>query len=320
MKLKTFTATSMPQAMNDIRQVFGENAVIVSSLRCPDNTVRLIVAAEDKGATGFLEEEKNRRAARLAYFKNLLEPHGVPESYYERLLNAISRKSSKLAEEKWLAAAFEELYVFKSIEPLKKNGLYVFLGAAGCGKTTAVAKAAYHAKLNKLKVACITLDKQKACGAAELARYAGWMNISCTYLNEINKLNETVTMLRLSHDVILIDTPALNPYLEEDLEQIHAIKMQLSDAEMIYVQAAGTDYVEARMQGAFFAKGGCTVLLGTKLDLTRRYGGLLECALFGSYQWGGWSKSNKITDYLLEAGSGNLNNIMRGILSKREDD
>lgn len=319
MKLKTFSAANMPQAMSDIRQVFGDNAVIISSLRCPDNTVRLIVATEEKEAALGADDE-NRRAIRRQYFKNLLEPHGVSDSYYERLLNAISRKSAKLAEDKWLSAALEELYVFKSIEPLHKNGLYVFLGAAGSGKTLAVAKTAFYAKTNKLKVACITLDKKKACGAAELARYAGWMNISCSYLNEISKLNETVTMLRLSHEVILIDTPAYNPYSEEDLNQVRQIKTQLSDGEMIYVQPAGMDYKEARRQGALFAKAGCTTLLGSKLDLTRHYGGLLESALFGSYQWGGWSNSNKITDYLLEAGSGNLNNILRGILSKREED
>ncbi len=319
MKLKTFFADSIPAAMTAVKQTFGENAVIISSGRLPNHTVRLVVAIEEKETEADFPDQEIRQK-RAAHFQNLLAPHGVFDSYYERLLNALSRKSAKLTEEKWLVAALEEMYVYKSIAPLKKNDVYVFLGAAGSGKTTAVAKAAFQAKSSHLKVACITLDRQKVCGAAELERSAGWMNIVCTCLSDISKLNETVTVLRLTHDVILIDTPAYNPYNPSDLERINEIKTQLSDAEMIYTQQAGLDCKEAETQGALFAKAGCTVLLGTKLDGARTVGGLLQTALFGSYQWGGWSKSNKITDYLLEAGSGTLNNIIRGMLCKREDD
>lgn len=318
MKLRAFSAESIPEAMNEIKQVFGEKAVIISSSRCSDNTVRLIVASEESEIYSN-EGTEELRQRRLSYFKNLFSPHHVFDSYYERLLNALSKKSVKLTEEKWLISALEEMYAYKSIAPIKKNGVYLFLGNAGCGKTTTIAKIAFHTQLNQLKVACITLDRQKACGAAELARYAGWMNIMCTYLNDLSKLNETVTVLRLTHDVILIDTPAYNPYNTADLEQIHQMKMQLLDAEIIYVQQAGMDCWEAQTQGALFAKAGCTILLGTKLDTVRSYGSLLQTVLYGSYQWGGWSKSNKITDFLLEADSSNLNNIIRGIL-KREDD
>ncbi len=319
MKLKTFFADNIPEAMMAVKQTFGENAVIISSGRLPNHQVRLVVAIEENNPEqNSLDQEIRQK--RAAYFQNLLASHGVFDSYYERLLNALSRKSVKLTEEKWLVTALEEMYVYKSIAPLKKNDVYVFLGSAGSGKTTALIKAAFQAKSNRLKVACITLDRQKVCGAAELERSAGWMNIVCTCLNDLARLNETVTVLRLSHDVILIDTPAYNPYNPADLAQINEIKTQLSDAEMIYTQQAGLDCKEAETQGALFAKAGCTVLLGTKLDLAHSVGGLLQTALFGSYQWGGWSKSNKLTDYLLEAGSGTLNNIIRGMLYKREDD
>lgn len=319
MKLKTFTADSIPEAMIEIKQTFGENAVIISSVRCPNHTIRLIAAVEEDSLYADKPDEE-LRSRRMAYFKNVLASHRVFDSYYERLLNALSRKSSKLSEEKWLVAALEEMYVYKSIAPLKKNDVCIFLGTPGSGKTTAAAKAAFEAKSNHLKVACITLDHQKACGATALVRYTGWMNIVCTYLSDIAKLNETVTVLRLTHDVILIDTPAYNPYNSSDLAQIYEIKKQLSDAEMIYTQPAGLDCQEARTQGALFAKAGGTVLLGTKIDSARSLGGLLETALFGSYQWGGWSKSSKITDYLVEAGSGNLNNIIREMSIKRKED
>lgn len=321
MKLKTFLAPTIPEAMSSVRQVFGENAVIISSVRTPDNSVRLIVASDND-----IQEKPNQSPTdslsqqRLIYFQSVLETHHLPESFFIRLLNSTVRRSSKTTEEKLLISVLDDIYDFKSVEPAQKNGLYVFIGNSGCGKTTTVVKLAMHAKLNKLKVACVTLDRKKVCGALELARYLGWLDVHCTYLNDISKLNETITVLRLSYDVIFIDTPAYNPYDIKDLNEIKQIKTQVSEANMVYIQQAGMDCTEAQTQGVLFAKAGCTILLGSKLDTARNYGGLLQTALFSSYQWGGWTKSCKVSDYVLKATPEHLSRIVKGILVEKEED
>ena len=98
------------------------------------------------------------------------------------------------------------------------------------------------------------------------------------------------------------------------------IKTQLSDAYMVYIQPAGMDYTEAQTQGAMFSKSGCTILLGSKLDMARNYGGLLQTALFSSYQWGGWTKSCKVSDYVLKGTPEYLSRIIKGVLTEKEED
>lgn len=322
MKLKTFKASGIPEAMTAIRQTFGENAVIVSSVRLPDNQVKLIVASEATSLSSDkpVEAEKTKRIHRLHYFQSRLRQHVLPESYFERLVNGVVRKSIKITEEKLLMTAFSEMYAFKPLVPLKKNNVFVFVGNAGCGKTMVVAKMAFQAKLQKLKVACITTDRRKVYGSGELARYMGWMDISCTYLDDYAKLNETVTVLRLTNDIILIDTSAISPYNTQEMKQLKTIKEQLSDADIVYVQSAGMSYQEAQTQGLIFAQNGCSILFATKLDMIRDYGGLLQTAFVGNYRWGGWSSSSKVADRLISVNAEQLGQLITGTLSDKEDE
>ncbi len=313
MKLKTFMANSIPEAMSEIRRVFGENAVIVSSFRTKERGVKLIVATEESPETSEtpIQEELRKNEQRHNYFETVLKHRSLPAALIERFVGAVARKSMKTAEDKLLKAAVSELYTYKSIEPLKKSGLCVFAGSGGCGKTTAVAKIAWHAKIQKIKTALITLDTRKAGSVTELVRYAALMDMSCTVLSDWEQLNETVTMLRLNYDLILIDTPALNPYQPVDVTRLQQIRTQVADADMIYVQAAGMDCYEAQTQGIVFAKAGCTRMLVTKLDAAVSYGGFLQSALFSAYQFVGFVCSGKVTDYICAATPDNLVRLLK---------
>ena len=44
MRLKTISASSVPEAMKEVRDVWGEEAVIVSSLKLSDGRIQLVVA------------------------------------------------------------------------------------------------------------------------------------------------------------------------------------------------------------------------------------------------------------------------------------
>lgn len=320
MKLKTFFAASIPEAMSEIRQIFGENAVIISSYRTKDKGVKLIVATEEneKSAPGLIHEEMRKNEQRRTYFQKILAHRQVSGEFIERLVGALVHKSAKTAEEKLLPRALSELYAYKSIEPLKKNGLLVFVGTAGCGKTTAIAKIAWHAKTLKTKTALISLDTRKP--AHELARYADLLNASYTTLSDWQKLNETVTMLRLNYDLILIDTPAFNPYDKADIDRLKTIKIQVADADLIYVQAAGADCHEAQTRGAVFARYGCTQVLVSQIDLATSYGGFLQSAVFSAYQLAGFMRSAKITDFIEPATPENLAALLKTGKTEGDDE
>ncbi len=322
MKLKTFMANSIPEAMSEIRRVFGENAVIVSSFRTKERGVKLIVATEENHEISDtpIQEELHKNEHRRNYFETVLKHRNLPNALIERLVGAVARKNTKTVEDKLLKSALTELYVYKSIEPIKKNGLYVFVGAGGCGKTTAVAKMAWRAKTQKMKTALITLDTRKSGSVTETVRYAALMEMSCTVLSDWEQLNETVTMLRLNYDLILIDTPAFNPYNGADVHRMQQIRTQIADADMIYVQAAGMDCHEAQTQGVVFARAGCTRMLVTKLDAAVSYGGFLQSAVFNAFQLAGFTTSGKITDYIGVATPENLVRLLKsGTLDGEEE-
>ena len=107
MKLKTFFADSIPSAMSDIRQVFGEKAVIVSSFRTNDKGVRLIVATEEQDVffNSPIQDEMRKSKQRRTFFKNMLSHRHLSDEYIERLVNAVARKSIKTSEDKLLSRA-----------------------------------------------------------------------------------------------------------------------------------------------------------------------------------------------------------------------
>ena len=48
MKIKTIFAPSIPKAMEEIRDLYGEQAIIISTSRVSNKGVKLIIATEEK--------------------------------------------------------------------------------------------------------------------------------------------------------------------------------------------------------------------------------------------------------------------------------
>lgn len=323
MKLKTFFSPNVPSAMEEIRTLFGEDAIIVSAHRTDNKGVKLIVATEekntDKNLNQKLSDPKNQN--RFSFFQEALKHHHLPNSFIERLVQNTQRKNSKTADERLITYAISETFNFKSIFPPQNNRIYILAGNAGSGKTLTALKMAFQAKKDKKKPALITLDTFKTGGSFELATAAQLMKIPCTVLKETKSLNETVTMMRLNADYIIIDTPALNPYLSLHLDRLKAIKQQITEAEMILTMQGGLETSEAITQGALFAKAGCSSLIATKLDCSKMYGSLLQTALNNQLSFAGFSLSGKVTDALVDATPISLTRLLcNPDLFEQEDD
>lgn len=309
MKLKTFFSPDMPTAMNEIREHLGEDAIVVSAHRIENKGIKLIVATEGKQVEA--DDKQNlKNKERFNYFQKALQLHDLPESFIERLVQNTQRKSGKATDERLLAAAFNELFSFCSVYPPQNNRVYVLVGNAGSGKTRCAVKMAFQAQKAKLKPALVTLDTVKIGGSTELETVAKMMKIPCTIVRDIKDLNETITIIRLSANYIIVDVPAFNPYLSTHLEKLKSIKQQLSDAEMILTMPAGLNTQESITQGSLFAKSGCSSLIATKLDCARTYGNLLQTTLHNQLNWAGLSISDKISDALFETTPSTLSHIL----------
>lgn len=303
MKLKTFFAANVPAAMEEIRSLLGEEAIIVSAHRIDNKGVKLIVATEEKNIDKVLNPRINdpKNQQRFSYFHNILKGQKLPDSFVERLVQCTMRKSNKTVDEKLLTAAFNELFNFRLIYPSQNNRLCVMVGNAGSGKTLCTAKLVFQAQKAKQKPAVVTLNPVKIGGHFELQTLTKIMKIPFIVVQDIKDLNETITMLRLSSNYIIVDTPALNPYISAHMEKLKNIRQQLSDAEIILTMPAGLEAQEAITQGSLFSKNGCSSLIATHLDCTRIYGGLLQTALYNQFQWTAISASSKIQEALFQA-------------------
>lgn len=318
MKLKTFFAPSIPQAIDEIRTIYGDNAVIISTTRANPNGVKLIVATEEKVSEDDLFNSLNdeRKKSRKLYFQSLLKMQELPDSFIERIVQTSLKKTTKTLDSKLLDFTFSELFHFKPLYPICPNTIYVFIGNAGSGKTLTLKKMALQAKKEGLKTAIVTLDTKKSGAVSDMQAFSKMLEVSCTVVKSTKELNETLTMLRLSADYILVDTPSINPYKEKELDFLKSIKQQLSDAEFILTLPAGLDPQESIAQGALFTKSGCNLLIATKLDCTIKYFNLLQTLLYNQLYCTAFCLSDKIVDAPIEANSENLTKLFTSSVFK----
>ncbi len=311
MKLKTFFAPSVPEAMQEIRDLYPDNAVIVSATKI-DKGVKLIIALQENVSQEdlFTALTDERIDSRKNFFSTLLTHQAFEDVFIQRLVQASLKKGTKVAQEKLLSHAFSELYSFKPLYPILKNAIYVLTGNAGSGKTLLAKKMAFQAKKEGLKTALVTLDTIKSGAVSDLKQFAQMLKIPITVTQNIKDLNESLTMMRLSADYILVDTPSINPYKQTDLEKLKFMRSQLMDAEFVLTMPAGLDAQEAVSEGALFYKHGCTSLIATKLDCAVRYYNLFKTTVYNQLSWSAFSFSENITHPPVEATAQNLATLL----------
>lgn len=297
MKLKTFTARTIPEAMDAIRTELGDEVLIVSSVRLQTGGVQLIVATEETNADVALEEalygapEEHHVAALRA----TLNVHHTPALLIERLALTVSESKRKTAEH--LLEEALSIFTFSPLITSKTKRAFVLTGPAGGGKTIAVAKLAVEAVLKKMSVCVITLDTQKAGGVEQLSAFTSVLKIPLKTIKNTAELDLALQAERLKSDLILIDTPAVNPWIVTDMGQIAELK-QIEGVETLLTMPAGLDSAESGEIADAFSRAGCTRLIATRLDTSRSYGNLLYAAHMGQLSFACFSNTSAVTEPL----------------------
>lgn len=300
MRLKTVSAPTLPEAMETIRQTLGEEAVIVSSLRMPGGDIRLIVAvgdtAEDKRLETVLQKTDNDPCTDK--LRTLLTLHRVPELLIQRILKTVITNTETRSDIRTaLTNAFQTLFTFAPIAPVKTKRAFLMTGLPAGGKTIALVKWAVSAALQKTKVCIMTLDTQKAGALAGLQAYTDLLNIPLVSVT-MDTLPETVNTYRQTSDLILIDSAGLNPWMATDMATLTHINHACQGIEPVLVMPAGTDSVEAGEIASIFSGFGCTRLITTRLDTSRTFGNILNAAYAGSLSLANFSTTPTAADAL----------------------
>lgn len=313
MRLKSFYAKTMTDAMQMVRDALGEDAIIVATREEKGGKSVRVTAAieEDRGIAfeiGQDEEEFARDDGWLQYddehdgdnalneaIIDVMLKHGVPEDVMDHIVSCASVME---VEEPAVAliGAFDTLFNFTPLPTKAYKKALMFIGVPGSGKTLAVAKQAARAVLNGVRVAVITTDTVRAGGFEQLQAFTKVMGI------DLLKAKTPADLARLLKEVeeagqVVIDTAGCNPFDKGEMKALAKL-IVAGDVEPVLVMPAGLDASESGEIGRIFSALGVFRLLPTRLDLARRLGGLLAAAHHGNLSFSDVSANAQVADGL----------------------
>lgn len=293
MRLRTFTAPSIGEAMRQVRDVLGADAVILSTEQT-GKTVKLTAAIDAAAAM-----PTNGAAAVPPVsgddIESALRYHGVPKSLTDWLL-ATAADLEGASPHQALTAALRARFDFKPLIERKPAKPILLAGLPGAGKSSTLAKLAARAKVNGWAATAITCDLAKAGAIEQLATYAKALEIPAFRAKDAATLRRAVAKAD-ADGLILIDTLGTNPLKAADLALLRELA-EASSADIVLVMAAGGDPVESAELAAGYAEAGATRLVATKIDVARRYGGILAAAEAGRLAFAGLGSSPEIASGL----------------------
>ena len=281
MRLKSFTADSMPEAMKAVREHFGPDAVILSSVpQGPNGAIRVTAALEDTPLEDFGPGAAGTPPAGVIdAVAGALAYHRLPNLLTDRILAAAAMMQATDAALALAGALDAEL----AFAPLAETsaGRFLMLGLPGSGKTSTAAKLTMQAKLGGRPATIITLDGGKAGGRDQVAAFARALDVPLVEAADPSALPACLDEVPDSH-LVVIDTPGSNPYDAAALALLGEA-VQAAAAEPVLILAAGGDPVEAAEAAEAFASAGTGRMVATKLDAARRLGGILSATCVGAW-------------------------------------
>lgn len=274
MRLKTFTAPNMAEAMKLVKEHLGDDAIIVSEEKDPStNGVRLTAAmemVEEDDWDSFDEDGGDI----LDEITDALTHHNVPGELSDKL----SRMSGTLEADDALMAlsgALDQVFKFQPIATSAKRPI-MLVGMPGAGKTVTIAKLAARAVMAKKRVSVITTDAMRAGGYEQLEAFTKVMRCELLRAETPGELQDAL-LAGQGADLTLIDCAGSNPFDPADLKEQKRL-IDAAEADVVAVMAGGGDPLDAIDMARAYRKIGARRLLITRLDIARRLGSILAAA------------------------------------------
>jgi flagellar biosynthesis protein FlhF len=259
MRLKLYRAACVAEAMAQVRADLGLDALILATRRV-GNGVEVTAALEPEEDEPPLRLPEPARLAALRF-------HGVPEPLLDGLLHG------DLPDAVSAAVAFASLDLAPGSRPL------LLVGPPGAGKTLSVARLATRLVLAGDAPMVITADGRRAGAMEQLAAFTRLLGLNLVAASHPVTLARAVAR-RPPGVPVLIDAPGTDPFDPTQREEIAALAATVN-AVVALVVPAGQDPAEAADIACAFAEAGATLLIVTRLDITRRLGGVLAAGSQG---------------------------------------
>ncbi|MGQ0527400.1 MAG: ATP-binding protein [Alphaproteobacteria bacterium] len=305
MRLKSFHAKTLKEAMQMIRDTLGEDAVIVATREeNGGKSVRVTAAIEPafEIGKGFGSEhdwlqydEEDEQSAVAEELTDVLLRHSVPEEIMDQILSCatvIGVEQPGIA----LMAALEHLFGFKPLPRKETKQAIMLVGPPGSGKTLATAKIAARAVLGSHNVGVISCDTTRAGGIEQLQAFTKLLRVDLQKADNEDQLAAHLTAMR-DLDVVVVDTAGINPFNKDDVKDLARL-LGAGNITPHMVLAAGGDADECAEMARVFSALGVQSLLSTRVDIARRFGGLLSAAHYGTLSFTDASITPKVADGL----------------------
>ncbi len=279
MRLKSFHGNSMAEAMKQVRDTLGDDAIIVATREEEGGGIRVTAAIDDTHtppapkvsaqADKVLAPEEDV----LDVIADALYRHGVPANLAERLMTLVGNfavADPLLA----LSAAFDQAFSFKPLQDLSADKPLLLLGPPGSGKTIVAAKLATKAVLAGKKPTVITTDFVRAGGVEQLAAFTRLLNIPLVEVEDAYALEGALAVHKAP---LIIDTAGCNPWQSESLTELQTLTRQ-AGGDACLVLPAGMEAQEGAELAQHFQQQGVNQLIITRCDVVRRVGSMLAIA------------------------------------------
>ena len=239
--------------MQDIRAELGGDALILSTRRTRSG-VEVTAGVETIAPMPPAEPARQQ----------LLAWHGLP--------TAVGAKLQTGALPFALQAGFRFARLdFAGAPPL------LCVGPPGAGKTLTIVRLATRLVLAGQTPLILSTDSCRAGAHSQLLAYTAVLGIR---LVAIDNQADISRALQDQSGPVLIDTAGCSPYDPAGLGELAATGKR-AGARIALVLPAGQDAMESQDAATAFAAAGASLLIATKLDISRRIGGVLAAAAVG---------------------------------------
>lgn len=314
MRLKSFTAQTMKDAMRMVKESLGEDAIIIATKEEQGGKSVRVTAAIDPMEEEFNDFEQDFEGRETSQEEDWLYhddsdeegvveeltevmlKHAVPEDVTDHIISCASVMGITNPGDA-LATALENLFKFSPLPVQAYPKAFMMVGPPGSGKTLTVAKMAARACMNGLSVSVITTDTIRAGGIEQLSAFTNLLDISLHEAEDLKTLKIKLAEQEGEFDQILIDTAGANPFNAEDIKTLARLTLS-NDIEPLLVLPAGTDADEAGEMARIFATAGVNLLIPSRVDIVRRLGSLLSAAHHGGMSFADVSNTPQVAEGL----------------------
>jgi flagellar biosynthesis protein FlhF len=278
MRLKSFHAKSMSEAMRQVRDTLGDDAIIVNTREETSGWVKITAAVEQQSPAAEKvkkEDDGFDSETIIEMITDTLLKHRVPGSVSEKII-AVAMTIHDKDPKKVLSAALKRTFSFESLFAKKKQKPIMLVGPPGAGKTLMAAKLAARAVLEGQKPAVITTDIARAGGVEQLSAFLNILSLPLQQAEDAKGLKAVLAKVKAASPII-VDTGGLNPFDPQEMKFLAKL-INVEDMDPMLVLPAGIDAEESAEIALTFSVLGIKHLIPTRLDFSRHFGGILSAA------------------------------------------